>query len=204
LPDDAVRNLSVNAALVGSERRATVRIVRPSQPDPQQPEASSGFEAPKMDRALYQPLENRRILVVEDDPIIALDLRSMLEAVGATVVGPACELSDAFSLIETSKVDPAVLDYRLHVGDTLPLARMLRERRIPFLFETSDPGSAARKYPGAIILAKPFRQDQLTSAVCALLAGPQDATPLVDPTSGSPREADARTDETRRRGSPPR
>jgi DNA-binding response OmpR family regulator len=151
---------------------------------------------------LHRPLENRRILVVEDDPIIALDHQSILEAAGATVVGPAREVSEAISFIEGSKVSAAVLDYRLQVGDTLPRARMLGERRIPFLFETSDPDSVARKCPGAIILAKPFRPDQLTSAVGALLAWTQDATSLVDPTSGSPREADAPTDETRRRGSP--
>jgi len=114
---------------------------------------------------LHRPLENRRILVVEDDPIIALDLQSILEAAGATVVGPAREVSEAISFIEGSKVSAAVLDYRLQVGDTLPLARMLGERRIPFLFETRDPDSVARKCPGAIILAKPFRPDQLTSTV---------------------------------------
>ena len=155
-----------------------------------------------MDRVLRRPLENWRILVVEDDPIIALDLLSILEAAGATVLGPAREVSEAISFIEGSKVSAAVLDYRLQVGDTLPLARMLAARRIPFLFETSDPDSVARNYPGAIILAKPFRPDQLTSAVCVLLARTQVATSLVDPTSGSPREADAPTDETRRRGFP--
>jgi hypothetical protein len=76
------------------------------------------------------------------------------------------------------------LDYRLQVGDTLPLARILAECGIPFLFETSDPDSVARKYPGAIILAKPFRPDQLTSAMDALLARMQEATSFVDPTSG--------------------
>jgi DNA-binding response OmpR family regulator len=124
-----------------------------------------------MDRALHRPLENQRILVVEDDPIIALDLQSILEAAGATVVGPAHKVSEAISLIEGSKVSAVVLDYRLQVGDTLPLARVLQERRIPFLFATSDPEGVAGKYPGAIIVAKPFRPDQLTSAVGALLAG---------------------------------
>jgi DNA-binding response OmpR family regulator len=117
-------------------------------------------------------------------------------------VGPAREVSEAISFIVKSKVSAAVLDYRLQVGDTLSLARMLAERRIPFLFETSDPDSVAGKYPGAVILAKPFRPDQLTSAMRALLARTQNATSFVDPTSGSPRETDAPTDETRRRGSP--
>ena len=45
-----------------------------------------------MDRALRRPLESQRILVVEDDPFIALDLQSILETAGATVVGPAREV----------------------------------------------------------------------------------------------------------------
>jgi CheY-like chemotaxis protein len=136
-----------------------------------------------MDRALRRPLESQRILVVEDDPFIALDLQSILEDAGATVVGLACEVSEAISFIEGSKISAAVLDYRLQVGDTLPLARMLAERRIPFVFETSDPESVARRYPGAIILAKPFRPDQLTSAVVALLVRMQDGRFLADPIS---------------------
>jgi hypothetical protein len=60
---------------------------------------------------------------------------------------------------------------------------MLAERHIPFVFETSDPESVARRYPGAIILAKPFRPDQLTSAVVALLVRMQDGRFLADPIS---------------------
>ena len=77
-----------------------------------------------MDRALCRPLENRRILVVEDDPTITLDLKSIVETAGATVVGPAREVSEAIRFIEGSKVSAAVLDYRRQVGDTVPLARI--------------------------------------------------------------------------------
>lgn len=168
------------------------------------PSPSLRSGTPQLDRALHRPLENRRILVVEDDPIVALDLQSILEAAGATVVGPAYELSEAVSLIEASEVDAAVLDYRLRAGDTLPLVRVLRERRIPFLFLTGDPGSLVEKHVGAIILAKPCRPDHVTSAVRALLVGSQNATSRVDPALGSPREADARAYGTRHRGFPPR
>ena len=101
--------------------------------------------------------------------LLALDLQRILEAAGATVVGPAREVSEAISFIKGSKVSAAVLDYRLvEFGDIrLPLARLLAERRIPFLFETSDPDSVARKHPGAIILAKPFGQDQLTTSAAS-------------------------------------
>jgi CheY-like chemotaxis protein len=125
-----------------------------------------------MDQPLHRPLKGRNILVVEDDPFIALDLQGVLEAAGATVVGPAHDLSEALSLVERSGICAAVLDYRLQVGDTLALARVLAERGIPFLFQTSDPNSVAHEHPDATILPKPFRPDQLTSAVEALLLAP--------------------------------
>ena len=125
-----------------------------------------------MDQPLHRPLKDRNILVVEDDPVIALDLQGVLEAAGATVVGPAHDLSEALSLVERSGICAAVLDYRLQVGDTLALARVLAERGIPFLFQTSDPIGVAHKHLVAKILPKPFRPHQLLSAVEALLMAP--------------------------------
>jgi DNA-binding response OmpR family regulator len=124
-----------------------------------------------MYQPLHQPLRDRHILVVEDDPFIALDVQGVLEMAGATVVGPAHVLSEAFRFVHSSAICAAVLDYRLQVGDTLALVRELAERRIPFLFQTSDPTGVADKYPQAIILAKPFEPQQLIAALDALLRG---------------------------------
>jgi CheY-like chemotaxis protein len=118
-----------------------------------------------------RPLRDRRILVVEDDPFIAMDLQGVLEISGATVIGPAHDLSEAWDLLEGSAICAAVLDYRLEVGNTLPLARALTERGIPFVFQTSDPVSVARERPDARVIPKPFREEELTSAVLALLVG---------------------------------
>jgi CheY-like chemotaxis protein len=125
-----------------------------------------------MDQPPHRPLKDGHILLVEDDPVIALDLQGVLETAGATVVGPARNPSEALSLVERSRISAAVLDYRLQGGDTLALARVLAERGIPFLFQTSDPASVAHKYPDATILSKPFRPGQLVSAIEALLAAP--------------------------------
>jgi CheY-like chemotaxis protein len=125
-----------------------------------------------MDQPPHRPLKDRHILVVEDDPVIAMDLQGVLETAGATVVGPAHNASEALTLVERWRISAAVLDYRLRAGDTLALARMLAERGIPFLFQTSDPASVLHEHPDATILPKPFRPGQLTSAVEALLAAP--------------------------------
>ena len=119
----------------------------------------------------HRPLRDRNILVVEDDPFIAMDLKSVLEVAGATVIGPAHDLSEALSLVERFRICAAVLDYRLQVGTTLPLTRVLARRGIPFLFQSSDPARVIREHPDAMVIPKPFRADQLTSAVQALLAG---------------------------------
>jgi hypothetical protein len=79
------------------------------------------------------------ILVVEDDPLIALDLKATLEHAGAVVLGPAGRVRDAMLLAENSLPAAAVLDVRLEVGTSFPLAKWLAERDIPFLFQTSDP-----------------------------------------------------------------
>lgn len=115
-------------------------------------------------------LVGRRILVVEDDPIIALDLKTILEDAGAVVTGPAADLATAFRLAEQHAHDAAVLDVRLEREDTLSLATQLLERRLPFLFQTSDARLVTGLFPGVPILRKPFRADHLVASLAELLA----------------------------------
>lgn len=115
-------------------------------------------------------LAGRRILVVEDDPIIALDLKTTLDGAGAVVIGPASSLDKALRLAQEVALDAAVLDVRLEHGDTLPLAVRLVGRRVPFLFQTSDPGVVAALFPDVPILRKPFRPEHLVASLADLLA----------------------------------
>jgi DNA-binding response OmpR family regulator len=115
-------------------------------------------------------LRSLLILVVEDDPLIALDLKATLEHAGVVVLGPAGRLNDAMLLAEKSLPAAAVLDVRLAAGTSLPLAKWLAERGIPFLFQTSDPTFIDAAYSAAPVLRKPFRPEQLIAALAALLA----------------------------------
>ena len=81
-----------------------------------------------------------RILVVEDEPIIALDVARLLAAAGATVVGPAHTVAHALRLIERSSVDVAVLDYQLETETASLVVHRLRSMEIPFLFHSSSRG----------------------------------------------------------------
>jgi CheY-like chemotaxis protein len=115
-------------------------------------------------------LNGRQVLVVEDDPLIALDLKAILEEAGIIVIGPASHLSDAMALVERSRLDAAVLDVRLELGTSLPLADRLTERSVPFLFQTSDPAALGSSHPRVPVLRKPFRPEALIDALASLLA----------------------------------
>src|SRR5438045_2393681 len=79
------------------------------------------------------PLSGEAILVVEDEPLIALDLRQTLESAGAYVFA-ATQLSHALQLAGHPDISAAVLDYRLGDGDCTPICTLLSQRGIPFVF----------------------------------------------------------------------
>src|SRR3954451_25179589 len=84
-------------------------------------------------------LEGLRVLVVEDDPIIALDGKATLERAGGSVVGTAYRIAQALALLDT-EFDVAVLDFRLEAETPQPVAEKLLTRGVPFLFYTSSRG----------------------------------------------------------------
>jgi len=81
-------------------------------------------------------LQGRRIMVVEDEYLVALYLTQSLEDLGATIVGPSNSVSDALALLSTEAPDMAVLDINLGRERVYPVAQALRERGIPFVFTT--------------------------------------------------------------------
>jgi CheY-like chemotaxis protein len=83
------------------------------------------------------PLTGRRILLVEDEYLIAEDLAVLLKEAGADVVGPAASLPRAMRLAaDTDHFDAAVLDINLDGVAVFPLAQELRRRGVPMLFLT--------------------------------------------------------------------
>ncbi len=92
-------------------------------------------------------LRGRRVLIVEDDYLIAEDLREQLLSCGAVVLGPVACVADALALLEDGAVpDMAILDIGLGGGKVYPVADALRSRSIPFVFVT---GYDAWSIPGA-------------------------------------------------------
>ncbi|RYF21224.1 MAG: response regulator [Oxalobacteraceae bacterium] len=82
-----------------------------------------------------RPLENRRILVVEDEFFMADELRQKLEAAGALVIGPAPSVERALALIKDEiTIDAALLDVNLGGNMSYPVAEALIVRSVPFIF----------------------------------------------------------------------
>lgn len=83
------------------------------------------------------PLKGRRILVVEDEYLIADDLTELLTDAGAEVIGPAASLPQAMRLAgDTEGIDAAALDINLRGVEVFPLADELAGRGVPMLFLT--------------------------------------------------------------------
>ena len=120
-----------------------------------------------------QPLQGKRILVVEDDYYLATDEKALLEGAGATVVGPfgsACEERD---IVAAGPLDGAVLDINLGGGPSFDLAGLLADRGVPFVFVTGYDKAVIPQHLAAVPrLEKPFRDREFVAAFAQLLGAP--------------------------------
>jgi DNA-binding response OmpR family regulator len=107
------------------------------------------------------------ILVVEDEPLIALDLRRIVESTGAHVFA-ATQPQHALLLADHPDVSAAVLDYRMGHEDIGPLCARLQERTIPFIFYTGYE-DVHERWPDAIVVSKPSTEDTILAALNAVL-----------------------------------
>jgi two-component sensor histidine kinase/DNA-binding response OmpR family regulator len=131
----------------------------------------------RSDAALGGASEKRyQILVVEDEPLVAIELQSVLEGEGHTVVGPAMNLARGLDLARADKFDLAFLDISLGEEKSFPIARELARRRIPFAFVTgyTDVNAVPEELRGATRIQKPYGIDDIKSAIDRL------ASPLPD------------------------
>jgi two-component SAPR family response regulator len=110
-----------------------------------------------------------RVLVVEDEVLLALEVQDMLQRLGQEVVGPVGNLREALKLAETEQLDAALLDVNLGTENSLKVAETLAERGIPFVFVT---GYEHKTLPGSLNtaprLTKPLDERRLERALHAL------------------------------------
>lgn len=98
------------------------------------------------------------LLIVEDDPILGMDLEEMAIRSGWRVVGPAMHLEEALKAATDEGIDYALLDFNLSNGtDSLPVAETLSARRIRYCFVTAaDPAEIRASVPKAMVATKPI------------------------------------------------
>lgn len=116
-------------------------------------------------------LTGRRILIVEDEPIIAMSLEDMLRDLGCTVVGPALRLPEAERMAREEEIDGAILDVNLGGGQTFRIADILVGRGVPFCFSTGYGAAAIPAHlEAAPVLQKPYREESLAEILRRCLA----------------------------------
>jgi CheY-like chemotaxis protein len=117
-------------------------------------------------------LEGARILIVEDEYIVAALLEDTLHAFGCEVVGPATRVDDALDLLEHEEIDAAVLDVNIAGEMVFPVADALERRGIPFVFSTAyGLRGVVEEHRRHEILQKPFELRSLRRALESSLPG---------------------------------
>lgn len=108
-------------------------------------------------------LLGKRVLIVEDEALLALELQFAFEDEGADVLGPAMSLESALTFAGEAEIDIAVLDVDIAGVEVYPVAAILQQRGIPFIFHTAHGSRVelAALFPGAITCMKPTMPDTL-------------------------------------------
>jgi CheY-like chemotaxis protein len=112
-----------------------------------------------------------RVLVVEDEALVAFALEEMLSEFGYDVVGPAPNVQAAMKLVGAEKIDAAILDVNLG-GETIePVANALAQAGVPFVFTTGYTSASALPpgFKDRPALNKPYQPEALRDAVARLL-----------------------------------
>jgi DNA-binding response OmpR family regulator len=111
-------------------------------------------------------LEGVRVLVVEDEFLVAVLIEDMLQSAGCVVSGPVSRVADALNAVDSDTYDAAVLDVNLAGERIDQVADALSRRNVPFLFVT---GYSADNLPSNFAerprVCKPFK---MTDLICSL------------------------------------
>ena len=126
---------------------------------------------PRKSAATHAGLKGRRILVVEDSPVVGPFTADLLGELGCEVVGPAPNMAVARELIENEAFDAALMDVHIRGERVFPLCEMLEAKAIPFILTS---GYADWQMPEKLEdrprLQKPYTIDQIEKALASLFS----------------------------------
>jgi DNA-binding NarL/FixJ family response regulator len=112
-------------------------------------------------------LAGKRVLIVEDDSILAINLAEELGAKGAKVIGPAATVTDALDAIASADLDGAIVDINLRGKAAFPVADALADSHIPFVFATGY--LVAGHIPARHANVRRFEKPTAPSVICRAL-----------------------------------
>jgi CheY-like chemotaxis protein len=116
-------------------------------------------------------LVGRRVFVIEDEPMVAMLIESLLSEIGCEVVGTASSFNEALQKVKSVAFDVAILDVDLNGQHTVPIAEEFARCRIRFAFAT---GGALTALPDALqkvpMLQKPFQREGLARVLRTALS----------------------------------
>ena len=111
-----------------------------------------------------------RVLILEDEPLIAMELQETLEGFGYEVLGPVPSCEAALELIWSNDVDAAILDLIIGEGTCEVVANELNLSGIPWAFASGfDSHELHDRFPGVPVIEKPSRNEKVASVLRSLL-----------------------------------
>lgn len=122
-------------------------------------------------RSTEPALAGMRVLLVEDEAIVAIELQAALEDAGAEVQGPYFSLDDAMPVAASERLDAAILDVLVQDVEVFPLADALADREIPFIFHSGHalPHDVKRRFASTPLLMKPASPRSLINQLSGVL-----------------------------------
>jgi CheY-like chemotaxis protein len=120
---------------------------------------------------LNQPLDGRRILVVEDESLVAMLIETILEDMGCQTVGPVASVDEALRTVTGDmQIDGALLDVNVAGREVFPVADALKARKVPFVFSTGYGESGLPEHwRGHPTIQKPFTEQMIREALMKAL-----------------------------------
>jgi DNA-binding response OmpR family regulator len=106
-----------------------------------------------------------RILLVEDENWVAMELAWLVEDAGYTVLGPERSVAEARKALGRVKVDLALLDVSLGSETVFPVSKVLEDMRIPFIFVTGNPALLPAEYSRHPLVSKPWQRGALLALI---------------------------------------
>ena len=115
---------------------------------------------------MSQAFAGRRVLIVEDESLVAMLLETILEDMGCVPVGPAATVDEGLQLAADGPIDAALLDVNVAGRQVFPVAEVLKARGVPFVFSTGYGESGLPdEWRGHPTLQKPFTESAVRDAL---------------------------------------